>query len=84
MHFACACAILGNILYSLAYVANWLYLILIGRIVSGLAMTFFLYSKRYCTDPRIVGVRRRTTLAGWLVLGQGVGFSIGPFMGGLL
>jgi len=84
LHFACACAIIGNILYSLAYAANWLYLILVGRMVSGLAMTFFLYSKRYCSDPRIVGIRRRTTLAGWLVLGQSFGFSIGPFLGGLL
>ncbi|OCH89966.1 MFS general substrate transporter [Obba rivulosa] len=84
LHFACASALLGNILYSLAYCTNFLYLILIGRIVSGFAFTFWMYSKRYCSDPRIVGVRRRTTLAGWLVLGQGAGFSIGPFIGGLL
>ncbi|KAL1943717.1 hypothetical protein VTO73DRAFT_4162 [Trametes versicolor] len=84
LHFACATAILGNVLYSLAYHANYLYLILLGRIISGFSFTFFMYSKRYCSDPRIVGVRRRTTLAGWLVLGQGVGFSIGPLIGGLL
>jgi len=83
LHFACASALLGNILYSLAYRANFLYLILIGRIVSGFGFTFWMYSKRYCSDPRIVGVRRRTMLAGWLVLGQGVGFSAGPFLGGL-
>ncbi|KAG6868052.1 hypothetical protein C0993_007911 [Termitomyces sp. T159_Od127] len=40
-------------------------------------------TKRYCSDPRIVGVRRRTTLASWLVIGQGVGMSLGPFAGGL-
>ncbi|KAI0643241.1 MFS general substrate transporter [Trametes meyenii] len=84
LNFACATAILGNVLYSLAYRAGFLYLILLGRIVSGFSFTFFMYSKRYCSDPRIVGVRRRTTLAGWLVLGQGFGFSIGPFLGGLL
>jgi len=52
--------------------------------VSGFSFTFFMYSKRYCSDPRIVGVRRRTTLAGFLVVGQVVGFSLGPFLGGLL
>lgn len=43
-----------------------------------------MYCKRYCSDPRIVGVRRRTTLASWLVIGQGLGMSLGPFAGGLL
>ena len=76
--------VLGNVLYALAYRANFLYLILIGRIVSGLGFISFLYSKRYCSDPRIVGIRRRTTLASWLVIGQGFGFSAGPFVGGLL
>jgi len=75
---------LGNILYALAYRANWLYLILIGRMVTGLGFISFMYSKRYCTDPRIVGVRRRTTLASCLVIGQAFGFSAGPFFGGLL
>ncbi|KAI8995230.1 major facilitator superfamily domain-containing protein [Trametes punicea] len=84
LHFACASAFLGNILYALAYRANWLYLILLGRIVNGFAFTFWMYNKRYCSDPRIVGLRRRTTLAGWLVLGQGIGFSLGPFLGGIL
>ncbi|OSX62819.1 hypothetical protein POSPLADRAFT_1140707 [Postia placenta MAD-698-R-SB12] len=83
LHFACASAFLGNVLYSLAYRANFLYLILLGRIVSGFGFTFWMYSKRYCSDPRIVGVRRRTMLAGWLVLGQGGGMTIGPFFGGL-
>lgn len=31
-----------------------------------------MYCKRYCSDGRIVGMRQRTTLAGWLVLGQGL------------
>lgn len=46
--------------------------------------TLWMYAKKYCSDGRIVGVRRRTTLAGWQVLGQGIGFSLGPFLGGLL
>ncbi|KAF8882234.1 major facilitator superfamily domain-containing protein, partial [Infundibulicybe gibba] len=75
---------IGNILYALAYRAHYLYLILIGRIITGFGFTSFMYSKRYCSDPRIVGVRRRTTLASWLVVGQGFGFSAGPFIGGLL
>ncbi|KAJ6478064.1 major facilitator superfamily domain-containing protein [Mycena vitilis] len=76
--------ILGNILHAVAYQANFLYLILLGRIVSGVAFTGFMYTKRYCSDPRIIGIRRRTTLASWLVLGQAFGFSVGPFIGGLL
>ncbi|KAJ7113238.1 membrane transporter [Mycena crocata] len=75
---------LGNILHAVAYPANFLYLILMGRIVSGLAFTGFMYTKRYCSDPRIIGIRRRTMLASWLVLGQAFGFSVGPFVGGLL
>ncbi|PFH53641.1 hypothetical protein AMATHDRAFT_137179 [Amanita thiersii Skay4041] len=84
LHVSCASSILGHILYALAYRANFLYLILIGRIVNGFGFTFWMYCKRYCSDPRIVGVRRRTTLAGLLVMGQGLGTSAGPFFGGLL
>ncbi|KAJ7736585.1 major facilitator superfamily domain-containing protein [Mycena maculata] len=76
--------IIGNILHAVAYEAKFLYLILLGRIVSGLGFTGFMYTKRYCSDPRIIGIRRRTTLASWLVLGQAFGFSVGPFVGGLL
>ncbi|KAH8833342.1 MFS general substrate transporter [Flagelloscypha sp. PMI_526] len=76
--------ILGSILYSLAYPASHLYLILLGRMATGVGYTAFMYSKRYCSDPRIVGVRQRTMLAAWLVVGQGVGLTAGPFLGGLL
>ncbi|EAU93280.1 membrane transporter [Coprinopsis cinerea okayama7 len=82
--FAYLCAILGNITYGLAYRANFLYLILIGRCITGFSFICFMYHKRYCADPRIVGIRRRTTLASWLVLGQAFGFSAGPFLGGVL
>ncbi|KAH9487241.1 hypothetical protein JR316_0001310 [Psilocybe cubensis] len=84
LNLAYGSMVLGNILYALAYKANFLYLILIGRIVSGFGFISFMYSKRYCSDPRIVGIRRRTTLAGLLVVGQAFGFSAGPFFGGLL
>ncbi|KAF8217170.1 membrane transporter [Mycena galopus ATCC 62051] len=76
--------IVGNILHAMAYRAHFLYLILLGRIVSGVGFTGFMYIKRYCSDPRIIGIRRRTTLASWLVLGQAFGFTVGPFVGGLL
>jgi len=52
--------------------------------ITGIGFTFFMYSKKYCSDPRIVGIRRRTTLAAYLVVGQGAGLSLGPFLGGLL
>ena len=84
LHLCCAAALLGSVLYALAYRAHFLYLILIGRIVMGVSFAQFLYSKRFCSDPRIVGVRRRTTLAGWLVVGQSTGFTVGPFLGGVL
>jgi MFS family permease len=84
MYAGIVAAILGNIFYALAYRVNNLYLILFGRIVCGISFTNFMYNKRYCSDPRLVGVRRRTQLASWLVIGQGIGFSAGPFLGGLL
>ncbi len=84
LHFACGSLALGSLLYGLAYKTKFLYLILLGRMVQGLGYTFFMYSKRYCSDPRIAGIRRRTLLAGWLVVGQGIGLSAGPFFGGLL
>ncbi|KZV74797.1 MFS general substrate transporter [Peniophora sp. CONT] len=81
---SCVAAVLGNVLYGLAYRANYLYLILIGRLVLGIAFTNFLYTKRFFSDRRVTGIRRRTTLASWLVIGQSVGFTVGPFVGGLL
>lgn len=83
-HVSCCFAILGHVAYALAFRANFLYLILIGRCLNGVAFSMFMYCKRYCTDPRIVGIRRRTTLASWLVICQGMGISLGPFLGGVL
>ncbi|KAI0035270.1 membrane transporter [Vararia minispora EC-137] len=82
--FACVASIFGTMLYGLAYKARFLYLILISRIVLGLSFISFMYNKRYCSDSRVVGMRRRTTLASWLVVGQATGFAVGPFAGGLL
>ncbi|KAF8075218.1 major facilitator superfamily domain-containing protein [Lyophyllum atratum] len=82
LHISCAASLLGHILYALAYRFSFLYLILIGRIVSGFGFTLWMYCKRFCSDPRIVGVRRRTTLAAWLVVGQGLGISLGPVWNG--
>lgn len=84
LHLSCAACILGHVLYSLAFRTRFLYLILIGRIVTGAGFAMFMYCKRYCSDPRIVGIRRRTTLAGFLVMGQGIGMTAGPFFGGAL
>lgn len=84
LSLTCGFAVIGHILYGLAYKANWLYLLLIGRIVIGFSFIGFMYTKRYCTDPIFVGARRRTTLATYLILGQGIGMSVGPFLGGLL
>ncbi|KAJ3563862.1 hypothetical protein NP233_g8662 [Leucocoprinus birnbaumii] len=83
LNVCCGASILGHILYALAYKLNFLYLILIGRIINGFAFTMWMYCKRYCSDARIVGIRRRTTLASFLVVGQGLGMSLGPFAGGL-
>lgn len=84
LHVSCCFAILGHVAYAVAFRANFLYLILIGRCLTGVSFTMFMYCKRYCTDPRIVGIRRRTTLAGWQVVCQGLGLSLGPLFGGLL
>lgn len=41
LHICCGASILGHVLYALAYKAQYLYLILIGRIVSGLAFSMW-------------------------------------------
>jgi MFS family permease len=84
LHIGCFAAILGHVTYAIAYRANFLYLIFIGRCLNGVSFTGFMYCKRYCTDPLIVGIRRRTTLSSWLVIGQALGMTLGPFLGGLL
>ncbi|KAF9647577.1 MFS general substrate transporter [Thelephora ganbajun] len=84
INLCCSMSIVGNLCHALAHKANFLYLILIGRMIMGVAFTFFMYAKKYCSDPRIVGIRRRTTLAAYLVVGQGTGLSLGPFLGGAL
>ena len=84
IHLCCFASIIGSLCHALAHKANFLYLILIGRMITGVSLTFLMYAKKYCSDPRIVGIRRRTTLAAYLVVGQGIGLSLGPFLGGAL
>ncbi|KZP28913.1 MFS general substrate transporter [Athelia psychrophila] len=84
IHVSCASSILGSILYSLAYPTNYLYLVLIGRIVNGIAFSSLMYNKKAFSDARWVGVRRRTTLGSWITVMQGLGISVGPFLGGIL
>lgn len=84
LHIGCFAGILGHVAYAIAYRANFLYLILIGRCLNGVSFSGFMYCKRYCTDPLIVGIRRRTTLSSWLVIGQALGMTLGPFLGGVL
>ncbi|KAJ3324709.1 hypothetical protein HDU76_013339 [Blyttiomyces sp. JEL0837] len=55
-----------------------------SRMVNGIGFTGWLFVKKYCTDPRIVGFRRRTTLSAALVVSQGLGFVLGPLVGGQL
>ncbi|KAF7725971.1 hypothetical protein EC973_009117 [Apophysomyces ossiformis] len=84
LHLACASFLTGNILYALAARAQFLYLIFIGRLINGLGFTGFFFVKRYCTDPRIVGIRRRTLCCSLLVVSQSLGMVIGPLIGGQL
>lgn len=45
-HFSCGCMVLGSVLYALAFRANYLYLILIGRMVQGGGMWHVLLRAR--------------------------------------
>ncbi|KAI9003126.1 major facilitator superfamily domain-containing protein [Gaertneriomyces semiglobifer] len=82
LSLACVTLILGHTLYALADIAQSRYLILFGRIVNGVGFTGWLTVKRYCTDPRIVGLRRRTMCSALLVAAQTLGMVVGPLVGG--
>ena len=43
-----------------------------------------MYVEKYCSDTWIVGIRRRTNLAAYLVVGQDSDLFLGPFLGGVL
>ncbi|XP_024533708.1 uncharacterized MFS-type transporter C330.07c [Selaginella moellendorffii] len=79
-----ACLILGHIIYALADRTGVLYLVLVGRMINGIGLTGCFFLKRYCTDPCIVGVRRRTTCTSLLILAQTLGMVAGPIVGGFL
>ncbi|XP_024545314.1 uncharacterized MFS-type transporter C330.07c [Selaginella moellendorffii] len=76
-----ACLILGHIIADRTGV---LYLVLLGRMINGIGLTGCFFLKRYCTDPCIVGVRRRTTCTSLLILAQPLGMVPGPIVGGFL
>ncbi|EEB09610.1 membrane transporter [Schizosaccharomyces japonicus yFS275] len=81
---SCITNLIGHVCYALAYQANFLYLILIGRMFNGIAFTMFLYHKKYATDKLLVGYKRRTFLSGFNILAQTLGMMIGPSLGGFL
>ncbi|CAD6889661.1 unnamed protein product [Tilletia laevis] len=84
MSASCVCFVVGNIIYALAGVANTAWLMAVGRVIGGLGNISWMLVKRYITDSRLVGTRRRTMLSAWLVTSQVLGMAIGPFSGGLL
>ncbi|KAI9095131.1 major facilitator superfamily domain-containing protein [Phlyctochytrium arcticum] len=84
LNLACISLIIGHLLYAVADRAGFLWLIFIGRAVNGLGFTGWLFVKRYCTDPRIVGLRRRTMCSALLVTAQTLGMVVGPLVGGWL
>ncbi|KDO25096.1 hypothetical protein SPRG_09238 [Saprolegnia parasitica CBS 223.65] len=84
LHLAASTLVLGHLLYALAHTLDSLGLLLVGRLVNGLGFTGWLFVKRYCTDPRLVGYRRRTMCANLLVAAQTLGMVGGPLLGALL
>ncbi|KAK0528718.1 hypothetical protein OC842_004471 [Tilletia horrida] len=84
MSASCVCFVFGHIIYSLAGLADTAWLMAVGRIIGGSGYVSWMLVKRYITDSRIVGTRRRTMLSAWLVTSQVFGMAIGPFCGGLL
>ncbi|EPX72681.1 membrane transporter [Schizosaccharomyces octosporus yFS286] len=81
---SCFAHIIGHLLYSLAYRAHWIYLILIGRMFNGIGFTMFLYHKKYLADKYFVGRNRSTFLSTLNILAQTLGFMSGAFLGGVL
>lgn len=84
LDLAAGAFIIGNVLYGIAGYCDSLALLLIGRLVNGLGLTGWLFVKRYCTDPRIVGLRRRTMCSNLLVAAQTLGMVCGPLFGSFL
>ncbi|KDO18921.1 hypothetical protein SPRG_15763 [Saprolegnia parasitica CBS 223.65] len=84
LHLAASTLVLGHLLYALAHALDSLGLLLVGRLVNGLGFTGWLFVKRYCTDPRLVGYRRRTMCANLLVAAQTLGMVGGPLLGAFL
>ncbi|KAJ0408967.1 hypothetical protein P43SY_002846 [Pythium insidiosum] len=83
LDLAAGALVLGHLLYGIAGYCNSLALLLVGRLVNGLGFTGWLFVKRYCTDPRVVGLRRRTMCTNMLVAAQTLGMVCGPLFGSL-
>ncbi|ORX98323.1 MFS general substrate transporter [Basidiobolus meristosporus CBS 931.73] len=84
LDIACLTLFVGHVLYALADYTQFLYLILIGRLVNGIGFTGWMFVKKYVTDGNLVGIRRRTLLSSFLVTTQAVGMVVGPLLGGFL
>ncbi|KAK9764067.1 hypothetical protein K7432_008761 [Basidiobolus ranarum] len=84
LDIACLTLCVGHILYALADYTQFLYLILIGRLVNGIGFTGWMFVKKYVTDGNLVGIRRRTLLSSFLVTTQAIGMVVGPLLGGFL
>ncbi|MCO5567177.1 hypothetical protein L7F22_020865 [Adiantum nelumboides] len=84
LNMAASCLCIGNVFYAIADQTNFLYLVLIGRLISGFGFTGWFFVKRYCTDLQLVGIRRRTMCSSLLVVAQTLGMVIGPILGSLL
>ncbi|EPX73850.1 membrane transporter [Schizosaccharomyces octosporus yFS286] len=81
---SCVTAILGHILYSLAFKAKSIALILVSRIILGIACVMYLYHKKFMSDRILVGPKYRTFMSTLNIIMQTAGIAIGPFLGGLM
>ncbi|WBW75134.1 transmembrane transporter [Schizosaccharomyces osmophilus] len=81
---SCVTAILGHILYSLAFKAKSIALLLVSRIILGVACVMYLYHKKFMSDRILVGAKYRTFMSTLNIIMQTAGIAIGPFLGGLM
>ncbi|EPY51502.1 major facilitator superfamily transporter [Schizosaccharomyces cryophilus OY26] len=84
--YVCSCvtALVGHILYSLAFKAKSIALILVSRIILGVACVMYLYHKKFMSDRILVGAKYRTFMSTLNTIMLTAGIAIGPFLGGLM
>ncbi|KAH0834726.1 hypothetical protein J3R83DRAFT_10277 [Lanmaoa asiatica] len=70
LHIGRFASILGYVAYAIAYRANFLHLIFIGRCLTGISFLGLMYCKRYCTDPLIVGDDALQLVSDWTSSGS--------------